>query len=143
MLCIITNQPLVFGPANYSPGSFIVFGLLIACLCFSLVFVNLPFLRYIKEGVAPNARDDGFYIILTLLVLQGITLLTGYLESSFTKPDGGDLLYYYKGVTNSHIYIITGNLTTIIVASSYAKEQVRLKKEVDTIFDFDKEKVEE
>ncbi len=49
------------------------------------------------------------------------------------------MLYYYKGVTNSLIYILTGNITAIITAFLYAKEQIRLKKEAETKFEFDAE----
>ena len=132
LLCILSNQPLVFGSNDYSIYRFLPFSILIATLCFLLVYINLPFLRLLKKIIFKQAREEGYYIIFTFIILQCVTLFTGYTESSLSRHIEADMFYYYKGVTNSLIYILAGNLTSIITASLYAKEQVRLKKEIES-----------
>ncbi|MBL7747105.1 MAG: hypothetical protein JNM19_06735 [Chitinophagaceae bacterium] len=57
------------------------------------------------------------------ILLQIAIIVFGYLESAFVWDASADLLYYYKGVSNSRIYIITSNCTAVIAASLYARYQ--------------------
>ena len=48
-------------------------------------------------------------------------LITGYIESSLMLSQRATLLYYYKGVGNSNIYLISAHITTIVVVFFYLK----------------------
>ena len=67
-------------------------------------------------------------IIETILVLQIVTMIIAYFETSFSKT-GGDFLYYYKGIGNSLVYILTGNLTSVIFASIYSDKLLKMERE--------------
>lgn len=136
-LCMITGQPLIFLPVDYGVTEFVKFGLLVGLLSFLLVFINLPVLGRIHQSFRINVREEGYYIIGTMIILQVVTLTTGYLESGLSLLGGADFFYYYRGAGNSHLYIIAGNFTSAIIASLYAKQQVTRKKTTDTGFDFD------
>lgn len=136
-LCIVSEQPLLLGHKDYSINAFIPFGLMIAVLCFLLVYINLPVLKFFKNIILKEVREEGYYIIGTFIILQIVTLITGYAESSLNRHEEASMFFYYKGITNSHIYILTGNITAVIAASLYAKEQSKLKKEANTKFEFD------
>lgn len=127
-ICVLTKQPLVFSPINYSLVAFLRFALLIVVLCFLLVFICLPFLNSLKPNIKAEGRNESFFLFGTIIILQLVTMITGYAESSFSRGVRSDLFYYYKGVGNSFIYILTGNLTSMMTASLYAKEQTKRKK---------------
>lgn len=136
VLCILAKQPLIFLPIQYTGIEFLKFAVLIGFLCFCLVNINLYIIRSIKRQMSSNSSESPFYILSTLIILQVVTLLTGYMESTLTT-NTADAFYYYKGVGNSLIYVITGNFTAILIASFYAKEQIRLKHAANIKFDFD------
>jgi hypothetical protein len=136
LLCIIGGYPLIFLPVNYSIMAFIQFGLLIACLSFCLVFINLTFLRFVKKAFKIKLDYTKYYLLSTFIVLQIVTILIGYAESSLTLHHAS-WFYYYKGVGNSLLYIVTGNLTAFIVAALFAKEEVKLKEQEKMKFDFE------
>lgn len=75
-----------------------------------------------------SRQYEGFFILCIFILLQLVTLLFGYLESSLSRGVPADWFYYYKGVTNSWIYIITGNCTALIAASLYARYQYNKTK---------------
>ena len=138
-LCILLGHPLIFMPINYGVGGFIEFGLLTGFLSFCLVYITLPFIRFIYRILKLKSTEIPFFIIGAFLVLQVVTLLTGYLESKYSIPQG-DPFYYYKGIGNSLIYVLTGNLTAILSALLYAREQMRIKKISEPHFDFESDK---
>lgn len=129
LICILTKQPLIFFPVNYGIGAFLEFALLVGILCFLLVFISLPLLRFLKNLIKANLKDEAFYLIGSITILQIATLLIGYTESAMTRGANADFFYYYKGASNSHIYIFTGNLTSAIVASLYSKVLNKKKQE--------------
>lgn len=122
LLCMLGGQPLIFSPVSYTLFSFIKFGVLICFLCFGLVFISLPILTSIKKGPRLNKSNKFFYVTGTLVILQMLTLFLGYMESALTRHVSADALYYYKGVGNSLIYVIMGNVTAIVGSYLYAKE---------------------
>ena len=136
VLCFLARQPLIFLPVYYSGIEFLKFAVLIGFLCFCLVYLNLSLIKFVKRLTSLTSGELQFYILSTLIILQIVTLLTGYIESSLTTYTA-DVFYYYKGVGNSLIYVMTGNLTALLIASLYAKEQIRLKRESNIKFDFD------
>jgi hypothetical protein len=105
--------------------------LLIGVLTFLLVFISLPVLNSLKPIKRKLKKNEDFFVIGSFVVLQVVTILTGYIESALTRGTNADALYYYKGVSNSLIYIITGNITNLIAASLYAAAQWKLEKEED------------
>lgn len=121
LLCIIYGLPLTLGRVDYSLFGFIRLGLLVAFLSFCLVFINLSVLKWIKPKILIRSNDIIYYMTSTVIILQVVTLITGYLESMITRGVEADFLYYYKCVTNSCIYILTGNITAIIASRLYAK----------------------
>jgi hypothetical protein len=139
-LCISLQQPLIYYPLDYGLTGFLQFGVLTGFLCFCLVFINLPTIRFIKHQVSQAAKEKPFYVIITIIILQFVTLGTGYVESGLTTKNA-DVLYYYKGVSNSLIYVITGNFTALIIALMYAKEQVIRLREMRINFEFDTDQV--
>jgi hypothetical protein len=135
-LCVATNQPLIFQPVSYSLSSFRSFSVLIGLLCFLLVFMNLSLLRFIYQLLKPGIREEAFYVIGTCLILQAATIIIGYAESALTSFES-DAFYYYKGVGNSYIYLITGNLTALIIASIYGRNLEKIKHDSPTRLDLD------
>lgn len=121
ILCIVFGHPFIYAPIDYGIKGFLNLGLLLGFLVFCLVFINFPILKWIKTKIFNRRNDFGFYLISTLLILQVVTLLTGYMESLTTRGVEADFLYYYKCVTNSCIYILTGNLTAIFACKLYVK----------------------
>lgn len=106
---------------DYSFSGFVDFGILIGYLCFCLVFVNLPFLTFIKKAWKIKWEENGYYLLGTFIILQVATLSIGYFAFS-------DWLYGYKGAGNGHIYVFTVNTTALIIAFLYAKKQKALAK---------------
>jgi hypothetical protein len=137
-LCIIAGYPLIFPPVAYNFINFILFAILIAALCFGLVYINFAFLKFIKRGLIPTCSNTAYYIIGSIVALQVLTLLLGYTESSYGSKTEATVFYYYKGVGNSLIYVLTGNLTAIIVAKLYADEQDMQERMNNTDFEFEK-----
>lgn len=119
-LCLIFNQPLIYSPI-YGIIEFINLAVLLGILIFLMVYINFPVLKWIKTRVFKNSNNFIYYSVATLLILQIVTLLTGYMESSATRGVEADFLYYYKCVTNSCIYIFTGNITAILACRLYIK----------------------
>jgi len=131
ILCIACGHPLIFLPVSYKLIDFFVFGILIGSLCFGLVFINMPFVKFFLWLTKLKISLHAYYIISTLLILQILTLALGYLESYFTRGMQPTPFYYYGGVGNSLIYILTGNLTAIIVSYLYAQRQDNSKERYD------------
>lgn len=121
ILCITNEYPLIFYPINYGIGGFIRFSILILFLSFGLVYVNLPVLKWLKPAIYINSNSIIYFITTTILILQIVTMTIGYLESLITRGIEADAFYYYKCVSNSCLYILTGNMTAIIVAYIYGK----------------------
>jgi len=136
LLCILSGQPLIFLPIDYSLFGFLQFAILIGTLCFCLVFINFPILKAVLNVLKREVNEKWYYLFTTFIVLQIVTLLLGYLESSYSSY-GGTPFFYYKGVGNSRIYILTGNITAITIAAIYAKEQIRLKELSKIAFEFE------
>lgn len=131
VLCILFDQPFFLNPVKYNLSSFIELIVAVGILCFLLAFACLPLLNLLKPTRPRFGRYELFFLFSTLLLLQIVTLVLGYFESSFNKTGFADWFYYYKGVTNSWIYIVTGNITTVIAASMYATYQYKKKKTDD------------
>jgi hypothetical protein len=123
LLCIITKQPLTFNHSNYNLETIAGFAVFISVWCFLLVYISLPFVNLLKPQKLQSHQYEAFFMLGIFILLQLVTLLFGYLESSFTRGVTADWFYYYKGVTNSWIYIISGNCTALIAASLYARYQ--------------------
>lgn len=128
-LCIVSKQPLFLSPIKYSFFSFIELAIVICIFCFLLAYITLPLLNIFKPSKPKSGRFELYFLFTTLPILQAVTLFFGYLESSLGTSTGGDLFFYYRGVTNSWIYIISGNITASIAASLYANYQLKKKKE--------------
>lgn len=122
-LCIASGNPLVYYPINYGIDGFFSFAILILLLSFGLVYINLSVLKWLKTTMKINANSIIYYIVSTIFVLQIVTMLTGYFESFVTRGVQATAFYYYKCLSNSCIYILTGNLTAVIVAYLYGKEE--------------------
>jgi hypothetical protein len=120
-ICILFGHPFIFGPIAYGFKDFFLLGLLLGFLVFCLVFINFPLLNWIKFQFFNNSNDFVFYVIASIFILQLENLMAGYLESLLTRGVEADSLYYYKGVSNSWIYILTGNLTAFITCKLYVK----------------------
>ncbi|MCG8578805.1 MAG: hypothetical protein MI866_02745, partial [Bacteroidales bacterium] len=120
ILCLIFGQPLIYSPI-YGIREFLNLALLLGILVFLLVYINFPVLKWIKTISFKNSNGFIYYSVATLLILQIVTLLTGYMESLTTRGVEADFLYYYKCVTNSCIYILTGNITAILASRLYVK----------------------
>lgn len=125
-LCFANGFPLIYYPINYGIGGIFRFGLLILFLSFGLVYINLSTLKWLKEILKLKLNAIFYYVFLSIIILQIVTLATGFLESLAARGVKADILYYYKCVSNSCLYIITGNLTVIIVAYLFAKEENKL-----------------
>ncbi len=137
LLCILLGYPLIFSPVSYKITDFFIFGILIGVLCFGLVFMNLSILTYLKKLLKVKTSSKVFYIVGTLLILQVLTLILGYIESDIYSKQNADPFYYYKGVGNSLVYVLTGNMTAIIIATLFATEQIGQQKSSLPKFDFD------
>ncbi len=122
-LCILTGNPLVYHPIDYGITGFSEFALLILLLSLGLVYINLPVLHWLKKISKLNLNPVVYYITMTLIVLQVVTMVTGFYESLITRGVEADAFYYYKCVTNSCLYILTGNLTAVTIAYLYGKEE--------------------
>lgn len=129
IFCLIMKQPLIFYPVDYRLSEFLKLFFLIGLFSFLLVYITLPVLNSLKSTKRKLKRNEGFFIIGSFIILQAVTILTGYIESSLTMGVSANILYYYKGVSNSLIYIITGNTTSLLAASLYAATQWKLEKE--------------
>jgi hypothetical protein len=114
ILCMISGLPFIYAPVDYGLTGFFKLALLLGFLVFCLVYVNFPVLKWIKDKAFKSANDFIFHLTATLLILQVVTLITGYMESLTTRGVEPDFFYYYKCVTNSCIYILTGNLTVLL-----------------------------
>lgn len=114
LLCIIFGHPLIYSPVDYSFQGFKSLALLLGILVFCLVYINFPVLNKIKARFFKRANNFVFFLIGSLLVLQAVTMLTGYAESFSARGVEADILYFYKCVGNSCIYILTGNITVVI-----------------------------
>ncbi len=128
LLCISTEKPLIFNPPDYSLQEIAVFALFISFWCFLLVYISLPFINSFRPAKLRSHHYEAFYLLSTFIFLQIVTIVLGYLESAFVWSATADLLYYYRGVSNSRIYIITGNITAVIAASLYARHQYHKTK---------------
>ena len=137
ILCVVTGLPLIFSPASYKLINFIVFGILIGMLCFGLVYIALPFLTFIRRITHFKGQLTPYYIFATTFILQILTLALGYLESSMTRGVEATLVYYYASIGNSFIYILTGNVTAILAAIYYSKDQLDQENARQVKFDFD------
>ena len=125
ILCIASGHPFIFAPINYGPSGLISLAMLIGFLVFCLVFITLPLLKWIRSLIFKKSNALVFYLISTLAVLQFVTMTTGYFESLTTRGVEADFLYYYKCVTNSCIYILTGNLTVVLACVLSLKDNVK------------------
>ena len=134
-LCFLTHQPLIFLPVNYSIGAFIEYAILVMILCFCLVFINLPLVKFLSS-LFRKTNNIIFYLITTFFVLQIVSIMVGYFESGLTTKTA-DPFYYYKGVGNSLIYILVGNLTAVVTCIFYVKDQIVRTREKEINFDFD------
>lgn len=121
VLCIIFEQPLIYAPVKYSVENLLHLALLLGFLVFSLVYISYPILHWLKKRLRFRVNKFSFYLTTTLIILQLVTMTMGYLESYSRRGIDADFLYYYKCVTNSCIYIFTGNLTAIVATILYAK----------------------
>ena len=137
VLCIGGGHPLIFLPVSYKLMDFFIFGILIGILCFGLVFITMPFVKTIRRWTKLKIAFQSYYIISTMLILQVLTLVVGYLESYTTPGVETTIFYYYYGVGNSLIYIFTGNITAILISYIYARNQERLEREMQIKFDFE------
>lgn len=120
LLCKVCGYPLIATSAPYSLFDFTMFGLLLVVMSYSLVYIVLPVLAHLKNDLQFTHSDKAFYSIYTLLCLHFFILVGGYLESGMYIPEGADFLYYYKGAGNSLIYVLTGTVTSLIIATLYA-----------------------
>lgn len=118
LLSYTFGYPLIFHPINYGLSGFIEFGILILFLCLGLVFVSIPVST--RTILRLNLSNNYISIaLINLLHLQLVIIFLGFFESYFTRGVTADLFYYYKCVTNSCIYVLTGNVTTIITTYLY------------------------
>ena len=138
LLCMLSGQPLIFLPVSYNAGAFILFGILIGALTTGLVYICLPLLNLLKTLLNIKTPEKIYYTTGTIIILQLLTLVLGYLESDVTAHSFADPFYYYKGIGNSHIYLLTGNITAIITARIYAGAQIMKKKKAERQFEFEK-----
>ncbi|MDJ1481105.1 hypothetical protein QNI16_11470 [Cytophagaceae bacterium YF14B1] len=120
LLCLAYEYPLIATSSPYSLFDFTMFGLLLAVMSYSLVYIVLPVLSHLKNDLQFTHSDKAFYSIYTLLCLHFFILVGGYLESGMYIREGADFLYYYKGAGNSLIYVLTGTVTSLIIAALYA-----------------------
>ena len=120
-LCILFGYPFIIGSIDYGFREFLSLGLLLGFLVFCLVFINFPLLTWIKTQFFKNSNNFIFYLIASIFILQLENLITGYLESLASRGAEADFLYYYKGNSNSWIYILTGNLTALMACKLYVK----------------------
>lgn len=126
ILCVGSGNPLIYYPIDYGIGGFFRFAILILFLSFGLVYINLSVLKWLKGMIKLKANSSIYYITSTILILQIVTMTTGYLESLTTRGIQADIFYYYKCVSNSCLYILTGNFTAIVVAYLYGKEENKI-----------------
>jgi hypothetical protein len=138
VLCILSGQPLIFLPVSYGMTDFLAFGILILILTCCLNFICLPFLEFIRKIFRIGIREDLYFVTGTLIILQIVTLLVGYLESGITRHIIATPFYYYQGVGNSLVYVITGNMTAIMAASLYGKQKRLLAEAEARKFEFEK-----
>ena len=85
LLCIITKQPLLFKETSYNLNSIVGFLLSLSFWCFLLVYVSLPFVNLFKPEKLKSHQYEAFFMLAIFVLLQFVTLLFGYLESSFTN----------------------------------------------------------
>lgn len=122
-LCVVTGNPLIYYPIDYGMGGVFRFGLLMLSLCFRLVYINLSVLKWVKK-ILKNSFSPTFYFpIVTLLLVQLVTMVTGYFETLTTRGVEPDILYYYRCVSSSCLYILSGNLTALLTSYLYGKEE--------------------
>lgn len=119
-LSMINRQPLVFVP-GYSLGQFIVLFFLLGFLSFGLVFLmeNLEKLldKYLTVIASSTLMIYAYFLITSILGLFVFTLFSGFAES-------GRPFFYYRCVTNSCIYLLSGYTVTIIAAIYFARHFV-------------------
>ncbi|BDD07227.1 hypothetical protein [Aureibacter tunicatorum] len=125
--CISLRLPFIYYPLDYGATGFLTLFLLTSWLCFGLVYVNLPVLNWIYKKFELEVNPIIFYPFTTVFILQFLTLAIGYLESSFMLSTGGDWMYLYKGISNSLVFILTGNITAIVTSAIYGYNNKKLK----------------
>ena len=127
LLCISTGKPFIFSPVDYRFSAFLQLAVFIAVLCWLLVYIALPVLKSGLDRLHKKPRSEAFFVIGAFGILQVVTVILGYTESSLTGS--ADPFYYYKGVGNTTVYCIAGNLTTLVIASIYNRKIAEAAKE--------------
>jgi hypothetical protein len=127
VLCVVYEQPLFLGEAVYNVTTFLNFIVFTAFISMSLVYMCLPVLYRMNEKIRFMKSTTVFVLIGSILILQVVTMLTGYLDSAIFSTNGASLFYYYGCVTNSCIYIAVGNGVTVLAALRYATLVKKLK----------------
>ncbi len=118
-LCYSQGLPLIFPPIDYGPKASLHFVILIVTLSFLFVYIQIPWLKWFWSLFIIKKNPKWYYLIGNLLFLQLLTMIYGYFESS------GDFFFLYKCVSNSCIYILSGNLSVVLISILYAKEEYR------------------
>lgn len=120
VICYVKGYPLIYYPISFGIREFIKFGILIGVLSAGLVYIHLPFLKWLQVKLNLKINKTVFYIGVTIIVLQLLSCIAGWGESYYNlrRPD---FLYYYHCVGNSCVYLFSGNLTAILVAFLFPK----------------------
>lgn len=124
-LCLFFDLPLIYYPIDYGLKGFQNFGILIASLSFLFIYVQIPWLRWFWNLFTIKKNPKWYYVIFNLLILQFITIIFGLMESYEPGSKELDFFYLYKGVSNSCIYILSGNISLVIISILFAKEEYR------------------
>ena len=117
------DYPLIYDPIDYGPGEFLLLALLIFAPSAGLIYINFPVLTWTIKILKLRSNLSLYYILMTLMILNVATILTGYLESFITAGVEADPFYYYECVSNSCVYLLTGNVSTLVVALLFVMEE--------------------
>ena len=121
LLCMLFQQPFLLGAPVYPFSAFVDLAVVLGFLVVCMLFINFPLLKWIKAKLFRKAKDRIYYLIGSLVVLQIATMLGGALESLSWRASTPDFFYYYRGITNSTIFLITGNATALIGSLLYTQ----------------------
>jgi len=125
LLSLAFFQPLIFYPIDYGLMQFSRLALLLAMLSLALVYFTFPILQVIARIFKIKSRLPLYYLAMSLVVLQLVTLVLGYIESSITRGVTPDFWYYYSCVSNSCFYLLAGNSATIVTSYLYGLKEKR------------------
>ena len=124
-LCIFFQQPLTFLPKRYGLIDFLLLFLLMGVLNIGLVFFILESLRFLnRKFLHINKSIAGFayFGLPSLIILFIATLLFGFVESLGALGFHATPFYYYTFSDNSWIYLMSANITIMLVSLMYVKE---------------------